>query len=85
MRLFAGLTGPKKPIIGSELAGVVEGMGKDAKQFKKGDQVFGAGVSSYAEYTCVKDGGSRAFETRQHDLRGSSHDSLRVIIRAAFS
>jgi len=62
VRLFAGLTRPKKPIIGSELAGVVEGMGKDAKQFNTGDQVFGAGVSSYAEYTCVKDGGLRALK-----------------------
>ncbi len=62
VRLFAGLTRPKKPIIGSELAGVVEAMGKDAKQFKLGDQVFGGGVSTYAEYTCVKDGGLRALK-----------------------
>lgn len=60
VRLFAGLTRPKKPIIGSELAGVVEALGKDARQFKVGEQVFGASVSAYAEYTCVKDGGLRA-------------------------
>ncbi len=37
-------------------------MGKDARQFKVGDQVFGSCVSGYAEYTCVLDGGPRAIK-----------------------
>jgi NADPH:quinone reductase-like Zn-dependent oxidoreductase len=62
VRLFAGLTKPRKPIIGSEVAGEVEALGKDARQFKVGDQVFGASVSAYAEYTCVRDGGPRGIK-----------------------
>jgi NADPH:quinone reductase-like Zn-dependent oxidoreductase len=59
VRLFAGLLRPRKPILGSEVAGEVEAVGKDARQFKVGDLVFGASVSAYAEYTCVRDGGPR--------------------------
>lgn len=62
VRLFAGLIRPRRRIIGSELAGTVEALGKDARQFNVGDEVFGGSVSAYAEYTCVKDGGLRALK-----------------------
>jgi NADPH:quinone reductase-like Zn-dependent oxidoreductase len=53
-RLFSGLTKPKNPILGVELAGEIESLGKDVKKFKEGDQVFGyCGYGAFAEYTCM--------------------------------
>ncbi len=55
-RLSVGFRGPRKKILGSELAGEIEAVGKDVKQFKEGDQVFGdagAVLSTYAEYVCL--------------------------------
>src|SRR5829696_4611083 len=45
-----GLRAPKNPVIGSDLAGVVEAVGKDVSRFQPGVEVFGIGKGSYAEY-----------------------------------
>src|SRR3712207_4136304 len=48
-----GLRTPKNPVIGSDVAGVVEAVGKDVTRFQPGDEVFGIGKGSYAEYARV--------------------------------
>lgn len=58
-RLFFGLTKPKRPIPGMELAGVVEEAGASATLFKAGDEVYGDishyGFGSFAEYICINE------------------------------
>ncbi len=56
-RLLFGLFKPKKKILGHELAGIVEAIGKNVTEFKVGDAVFGTTTmlqtGSYAEYICL--------------------------------
>jgi len=50
-----GFRAPKNPVIGSDMAGVVEALGKDVTRFQPGDEVFGIGKGSYAEYVCARE------------------------------
>src|ERR671915_1206792 len=45
-----GLRGPKNPVIGSDVAGVVEAGGEDVSRVQPGDEVYGIGEGSLGEY-----------------------------------
>jgi len=65
IRLVLGVSRPKQPILGTELAGVVESVGKDVRKFKVGDQVFAfsdTAMGCHAEYKCMPEDGAVALK-----------------------
>ena len=59
-RLALGLSGPRQPILGSELSGEIEAVGKAVTRFRAGDLVFGftgMRMGCHAEYRCLPEEG----------------------------
>ena len=57
-RLLNGLQKPKKQILGSDIAGRIEAVGKNVSRFKTGDEVYGdlsGKWGGFAEYTCARE------------------------------
>lgn len=57
MRLGTGLRKPKVTRLGVDFAGTVEAVGRNVKQFKSGDAVFGAKTGAFAEYVLASERG----------------------------
>ena len=53
VRLGFGLRAPKNPVPGFDVAGVVTAIGADVTRFAPGDEVFGIGRGSFAEFTAA--------------------------------
>ncbi|MGA9525489.1 MAG: NAD(P)-dependent alcohol dehydrogenase [Myxococcaceae bacterium] len=64
-RLAFGLTKPKNRVLGTELAGDVEAVGKGVTRFRPGDEIYaatGAAFGAHAEYLCLPEDGAVALK-----------------------
>lgn len=64
-RLALGLRGPRKPILGTECAGVIESVGDGVTRFRNGDEVFafpGIGMGCHAEFRTMPENGAIAMK-----------------------
>lgn len=70
-RLVFGLFRPRRKILGTEFAGVVEAVGTNVTRFKQGDRVFaypGAKFGGYAEYAVISETAAIAHVPRNLEL-----------------
>jgi len=78
---IGGLTKPNNKIPGSDIAGIVEAVGKDVRQFRTGDEVFGLILNyagGFAEYACMSE---RALALKP---AGMTFEEAAAIPQAAF-
>jgi len=66
VRLSNGLLKPKNKMLGVDVAGRIEAVGRNVKQFQPGDEIFGDlyeyGLGAFAEYTCMPEEGALAIK-----------------------
>ena len=56
IRMFGGgLRRPKSPLVGGDLAGTVEVVGRGVEEFQPGDEVFGTTLGAWAEYAPARE------------------------------
>ncbi len=64
-RLVLGVSRPRQPVLGTEIAGEIESVGKDVSRFEVGDKVFAlsdSGMGCHAEYKCMPEDGAMALK-----------------------
>lgn len=83
LRLQHGLFRPQARILGYDIAGRVAEVGRNAKRFKPGDEVYGGmgfGLGGFAEYACLAEDGSLALKPD-----GKSFEEAAAVPGAAFA
>jgi NADPH:quinone reductase-like Zn-dependent oxidoreductase len=78
-RIMFGFKKPKIKILGIDLAGEIEAVGKDVKLFKEGDHVFGSPGTKFgghAEYSCVPENGALAIKPAEMSWEDAASISL---------
>lgn len=84
-RLMLGLRKPRKSILGMELSGEIEAIGKEVTRFKHGDQIFAASLQTfgaYAEYICLPEDGPIALKPRNTSFEEAA--AIPIGARTAF-
>jgi NADPH:quinone reductase-like Zn-dependent oxidoreductase len=62
-RFYTGMLRPKNPVLGTELAGVVEAVGIKVTRFKPADRIFASpadGFGAHAQFICLPEDGAQA-------------------------
>jgi NADPH:quinone reductase-like Zn-dependent oxidoreductase len=75
LRLGFGLRGPRRKILGQQLAGEIVEVGKDVDKFKVGDPVFsstGLRLGAYAEYVCLPESATMAIKPEKMSFEEAS-------------
>lgn len=83
VRLFFGLTKPRKPILGQELAGEIAAIGNAVELFKVGDKVFGmtgTDLGAHAQYKCMNENSVLATMPR-----GATYDEAAAIVEGGLT